>query len=125
MDQFLRGAVVAGCTVIGLFFLRFYRRSHDRLFLFFALSFFLLAVERFMLTVVASYDIPAAAHTWVQAFADVPYTPQEIRDRLAQRRPDWVKTFANIPYWIRAFAYLLIITGIVDKNIAKRNESAP
>ncbi len=89
MDQFLRGVIVAGCVVIGLFFLRFHQRSRDRLFLFFALSFFLLAAERFMLVMVNVYDAPT-----------------------------------NIPYWVRAFAYLLIIWGIVDKNLSKPEKSA-
>jgi hypothetical protein len=117
MDQFLRGAIVAGCLVVGLFFLRFFRRSRDRLFLFFALSFFLLAAERFMLAVIESYNVPLDAGEWVRAIAAVNDSPQSIRERLLELRPRWIRSFANVPYWVRAFAYLLIITGIVDKNI--------
>ena len=120
MDQFLRGAIVAGCLVIGVFFLRFHRRSRDRLFLFFALSFFLLAAERFMLVVVASYDVPVNAAEWVQILAGTSQSPQAIRETLREHRPEWVPKFATVPYWVRAFAYLLIIAGIVDKNVAKR-----
>lgn len=119
MDQFLRGAIVAGCLVIGLFFLRFHRRSRDRLFLFFALSFFLLAAERFMLVVVASYDVIHASE-WVQVFGDAALSPEATVETLLARRPEWVPKFATVPYWVRAFAYLLIIAGIVDKNVAKR-----
>jgi hypothetical protein len=120
MDQFLRGAIVAGCLVIGLFFLRFHRRSRERLFLFFALSFFLLAAERFMLVVVASYDVPIHAAQWVQIVGEISHPPQTIRQMLLERRPEWVPKFATVPYWVRAFAYLLIIAGIVDKNLARR-----
>jgi hypothetical protein len=122
MDQFLRGAIVAGCLVVGLFFLRFFRRSHDRLFLFFALSFFLLAAERFMLAVVASYDVPLDAAEWVQGVAAISESEQIIRQRLLALRPDWIHTFANVPYWVRAFAYLLIIAGIADKNLSTRSK---
>jgi hypothetical protein len=122
MDQFLRGAIVTGCLVVGLFFLRFFRRSHDRLFLFFAFSFFLLAAERFMLAVVASYDVPAGAVEWVQGVAAVADSPKAIRQRLLDLRPDWIGSFANVPYWVRAFAYVLIIAGIVDKNLSGRRE---
>lgn len=88
MDQFLRGLTAAGFLVIGMFFLRFFRRDRDRLFLFFALSFFLLAADRFMLGLAASYG-----------------------------------AITVIPYWARAFAYLLIIAAIVDKNLSKGHPS--
>lgn len=47
--QFLSGAVVAGYAIAGLFFLRFWRQTHDRLFAMFALAFFILAVQRLLL----------------------------------------------------------------------------
>jgi hypothetical protein len=40
------GAIVMGYVVAGLFFLRFWRQTRDRLFLIFALSFFLLGLQR-------------------------------------------------------------------------------
>lgn len=43
MNDFLNGALAMACAVIGLFFLRFWRDAHDRLFLFFALAFWTLA----------------------------------------------------------------------------------
>lgn len=52
MHQFLLGAAVALCGVIGLIFLRFWRKSKDRLFLCFAVSFWLLGVNWFALTMV-------------------------------------------------------------------------
>jgi hypothetical protein len=49
LGEFLRGAIAMGMAVAGLFFLRFWRESRDRLFGFFALSFFLLALNRVLL----------------------------------------------------------------------------
>jgi hypothetical protein len=46
---FISGALTAGHLVAALFFLRFWRTSHDRLFLFFATAFALLAVQRITL----------------------------------------------------------------------------
>jgi uncharacterized protein DUF5985 len=44
MVTFLRGATAMGCLIAGLFFLRFWRQSLDRLFLLFSLAFFILAL---------------------------------------------------------------------------------
>jgi hypothetical protein len=46
VETFLHGAAAANCGFIGLFFLRFYVRSRDVLFLCFALAFLILATER-------------------------------------------------------------------------------
>jgi len=46
MDQFMRGAIAMACLVAGMFFLRFWRRTHDRLFIAFAASFWLLGLTR-------------------------------------------------------------------------------
>jgi Family of unknown function (DUF5985) len=45
VNQFLFGAIVISCLIIGLFFLRFYRRTGDRLLAIFAISFWVLAVN--------------------------------------------------------------------------------
>ena len=45
MRDFLLGVTVTLCVMIGLFFLRFWRKSKDRLFLAFASSFWLLGVN--------------------------------------------------------------------------------
>lgn len=52
LNQFLRGALVMGCFVAGLFFLRFYRQSRDRIFVFFVAAFWLLAAHWIGLAVV-------------------------------------------------------------------------
>jgi hypothetical protein len=46
MNDILTGAIVMGSLIISLFFLRFWRNSHDRLFLYFALSFSIEALHR-------------------------------------------------------------------------------
>jgi hypothetical protein len=45
MNQFMQGAVVMGCAVIALFFLRFWSKSRDRLFLFFSAAFWLMGID--------------------------------------------------------------------------------
>ena len=46
MIEFLLGATTMATLVAGLIFLRFYRRTHDRLFLFFAAAFWLESASR-------------------------------------------------------------------------------
>jgi hypothetical protein len=43
--NFMLGAIVMASVVAGLFFLRFWRRTRDRLFLMFAAAFWLMAVN--------------------------------------------------------------------------------
>jgi hypothetical protein len=50
LDPFLSGTICMGCFVIALFFLRFWRTTRDRLFLFFAIGFTLLLIERIVRT---------------------------------------------------------------------------
>ena len=52
MIDYLHGAITIGFLIIGLFFFRFWRETLDRLFLLFALSFWLQACIRVALTVV-------------------------------------------------------------------------
>jgi hypothetical protein len=49
LNQLVSGAIVMGYAVVGLFFLRFWKQSRDRLFGFFALAFFVLAGQRLAL----------------------------------------------------------------------------
>lgn len=53
MVTFLQGATALGCAVIGLFFLRFWRETGDRLFHRFALAFWLLSFSYGLLGLVA------------------------------------------------------------------------
>jgi hypothetical protein len=47
------GAIAMGYAVAGLFFLRFWRQTRDRLFLIFAISFWLLGAQRLALALTA------------------------------------------------------------------------
>ena len=47
--EFLMGAIAMGFAMAGLFFLRYWRESHDRLFLWFAVAFEILALSRALL----------------------------------------------------------------------------
>ncbi|AKI99699.1 hypothetical protein ATI61_109109 [Archangium gephyra] len=46
MNEFLSGMAAALCLVAGLFFLRFWKKTRDRFFAFFAASFWLMALHR-------------------------------------------------------------------------------
>jgi zinc transporter ZupT len=46
MNDFLSGMTAALCCVAGLFFLRFWRKTRDRFFAFFATSMLLMALQR-------------------------------------------------------------------------------
>lgn len=56
MEQFLSGAVAMGFAVAGLLFLSYWRRLRERLFMMFAVSFFLLSINYTWLAVT---EIPA------------------------------------------------------------------
>lgn len=47
LNTFLSGAIITCYLVAGLFFLRFWRETRDRLFVLFALAFWLLGVNQF------------------------------------------------------------------------------
>jgi hypothetical protein len=49
MTEFLLGATTMATLVAGLVFLRFHRRTHDRLFLFFAAAFWLESASRILM----------------------------------------------------------------------------
>lgn len=53
MSELISGAMAMAYLVSGLFFLRFWKDTSDRLFLIFALAFGLLATQRTLLTVLS------------------------------------------------------------------------
>ena len=55
----LLGGIALGCVVAGLFFLRFWRMTHDRLFLYLSLAFFTLAFSRVLM---AMAEVASDAH---------------------------------------------------------------
>ncbi|MEJ5989286.1 DUF5985 family protein [Ramlibacter sp. PS3R-8] len=60
MHEILTGAVAMGWLLVGVFFFRFWRRTRDRFFLWFALSFWLESFNRIALGIVdgAGEDAP-------------------------------------------------------------------
>lgn len=60
--DFLSGVVACGFVVGGLFFLRFWKRTRDSLFLWFALSFWLLGLGQ---SVLALGNIPVEERSFV------------------------------------------------------------
>ena len=59
---FLSGAIVMGFAVAGLFFLRFWKRTGENLFVAFALAFWLLGLTQALLTFT---DIPVEERSWL------------------------------------------------------------
>ena len=85
MIDFLGGAVTFGYVLATMFFLRFWRRTADRLFCAFAVAFALLALNQ-------------GLAQWLGAADErVGYT-----------------------YLLRVLGFLLILAGIVDKNLRSR-----
>lgn len=54
MRLFILGACMMACSVAGLFFIRFWKKTQERLFLIFALAFWVLALNRLGLAIVAT-----------------------------------------------------------------------
>lgn len=50
INALLAGGMIVAAAAVALFFLRFWRRSRDRLFLWFAIAFFVLALDRLVLS---------------------------------------------------------------------------
>jgi len=86
MGQLTAGAIAMGFGVAGLFFLRSWRRTGDRLFALFALAFLVLAANRVGL---AGYGVY------------------------------WTGRGDNL-YWVRLFAFGLILLAILDKNRGRK-----
>lgn len=63
--DFLAGAVTFGFVLAGLFFLRFWRRTGDGLFLAFAVAFWLLGLTQALL---ALTGIPVEERSWLYLF---------------------------------------------------------
>jgi uncharacterized membrane protein HdeD (DUF308 family) len=88
VDLMLLGAIAMASLVAGLFFLRFWRDTGDRLFLFFAIAFLVEGINRAALGFSAD--------------------PNE-------GRPFF--------YFVRLLSFSLILIGIVQKNMGKRDSA--
>ena len=62
MIPFVAGAIAFGLVLVGLFFLRFWHRTGDRLFAMFAVAFWLLALNQ---AIVSLADIAQEFESWV------------------------------------------------------------
>ena len=82
MYEFTAGLITMGYLVAGLFFLRFWARTREGLFVIFSLAFWLLALNQ---ALVAVGEVPREEHSWI--------------------------------YLLRLAAFILIIIGIVAKNV--------
>jgi hypothetical protein len=65
----LSGAIMMAYFVGGLFFLRFWKQTRDRLFAMFATAFFLLSLNYLVLTPTAQVDERVPLHYTVRFFA--------------------------------------------------------
>ncbi|HZG07514.1 MAG TPA: DUF5985 family protein [Allosphingosinicella sp.] len=63
--DFLAGAVTFGYALCALFFLRFWRRTGDGLFLAFGTAFFLLGVSQALLSLA---NVPVEERSWLYLF---------------------------------------------------------
>jgi hypothetical protein len=61
MQNFMFGVITMGFLIAGLFFLKFWRRSGDALFVIFAIAFWLLAVNQ---AIVALIAVPQDEQSW-------------------------------------------------------------
>lgn len=56
MNELLAGGIATASLIAGLFFLRFWRTTRDRFFMYFALSFLIEGMNRFALYALAGLD---------------------------------------------------------------------
>ena len=88
INRFLLGALVMGCFAAGLFFLRFWRKTRDRLFSVFAVAFWLMGLN-WLLLAFTSPDAefrPALYLIRLLAFVLILYAILE-KNRAGRRNP--------------------------------------
>jgi hypothetical protein len=69
MNSMMTGAAAMAFAVAALFFIRFWRSTRDRLFLFFAISFGILALNRIVIGLAARGDIEGDYVYWIRLAA--------------------------------------------------------
>lgn len=69
MEDLLMGAIAMASAVVGLFFLRFWRETKDRLFLSFAIAFWLLGATRIGLALSPAHAEGQTFWYWVRLAA--------------------------------------------------------
>ncbi|MCE9566711.1 MAG: DUF5985 family protein [Planctomycetes bacterium] len=68
MEQVMSGAIAMGFGIAGVFFLRFWRDTRDRLFALFALSFFVMTANR-VVVVLSEEPLVGTMQYWVRLVA--------------------------------------------------------
>lgn len=63
MTEFLLGALVMASTTVGVFFMRFWRNTGDRLFVMFALAFWILSINWVAVAVAATPETQTFFYT--------------------------------------------------------------
>ncbi|MGQ0652090.1 MAG: DUF5985 family protein [Betaproteobacteria bacterium] len=86
MSAFLSGAVTFGYLIGALFFVRFWRRSADRLFLWFAIAFILLALNQFLAHVLNVISEPYSFVYGIRVLAFVLIIVAVVEKNTANRR---------------------------------------
>lgn len=94
MENCIMGASAMACAVIGLFFLRFWRDTGDRLFAIFAVAFWLFGLTRVALTIWPSPAVRLPGHAGPEHEIYI--------------------------YLVRLAAYALILLAVIDKNRSPR-----
>lgn len=69
MNDFLAGAIVMGWGIVSLFFLRFWRNSGDRFFLYFAAAFFLEGLTRLLTSQLVTHSEASPAFYLIRLLA--------------------------------------------------------
>jgi hypothetical protein len=87
VHSLLLGALAMGTLTCGLIFLRLWRDSADRFFLFFALSFLVQAVNRVALSMEPSPNEGSPLHYWIRLLAYVLILVAIADKNRAPRRP--------------------------------------
>ena len=72
MNQFLLGGIAIGSFVVGLFFLRFWRSSGDRFFLFLMLSFWIEAANRTDMVFSRTWNEDSPVHYSIWSYPGIP-----------------------------------------------------
>jgi hypothetical protein len=62
LNEFVLGLLVMSCAVGGVFFLRFWRKTRDRLFAIFAIAFWLLGLNWFLLAFISLDEAQSAIY---------------------------------------------------------------
>jgi peptidoglycan/LPS O-acetylase OafA/YrhL len=83
--EFIGGSLTLGYLVLGLFFLKFWRRTHDPLFMMFAWAFWLLAGNAFAVSATDVYDVDVGWTYLLRLFAFVLIIVAIVRKNVASQ----------------------------------------